>query len=142
MDIKIIYEDNDVLIVDKPAGIVVFCEAPVRSPQAKEGNIYLIDELIKIQYPKTGEHILARSHYRKILPYLIEKHLSFSFSDLEAFGSNSSGIGLSEKDGVYSLALKHTPTGKVGTIVLPASFGSWLDALRERLAAKTDGEEA
>ena len=54
MDIKIIYEDNDVLIVDKPAGIVVFCEAPVRSPQAKEGNIYLIDELIK-KYPKLAE---------------------------------------------------------------------------------------
>jgi len=54
MEIKIIYEDNDVLVVDKPAGIVVFCEAPVRSPQAKEGNIYLIDELIK-KYPKLAE---------------------------------------------------------------------------------------
>lgn len=63
---------------------------------------------------------------------------SFSFSDLEAFGSNSSDIGLSEKDGVYSVSLKHKPTGKVGRVELPASFGSWLDELR--LAAKTDGK--
>ena len=134
-------DGNDVDGNGKPLG------SPMKTASSHNADLtgrveMMIDELIKIQYPKTGEHILARSHYRKILPYLIEKHLSFSFSDLEAFGSNSSGIGLSEKDGVYSLALKHTPTGKVGTIVLPASFGSWLDALRERLAAKTDGEEA
>ncbi len=44
MDIKIIYEDNDVLVVDKPAGIVVFPEG-----QTKENT--LIDELIR-KYPE------------------------------------------------------------------------------------------
>lgn len=65
------------------------------------------------------------------------------FSDLEVTGSNSDDIGLSEKDGVYSVSLKHKPTGTIGSVDLPASFGSWLDGLRERLAfgAKTDGGE-
>lgn len=44
MDIKIIYEDNDILVADKPAGIVVFPEG-----QTKENT--LIDELIK-KYPE------------------------------------------------------------------------------------------
>jgi len=44
MDIKIIYEDNDVLVVDKPAGIVVFPEG-----QTKENT--LIDALIE-KYPE------------------------------------------------------------------------------------------
>jgi len=44
MDIKIIYEDNDVLVADKPAGLVVFPEG-----QTKENT--LIDELIK-KYPE------------------------------------------------------------------------------------------
>ena len=41
MDIKIIYEDNDVLVVDKPAGIVVFPEG-----QTKNGTVmdYLIEK--------------------------------------------------------------------------------------------------
>jgi len=46
MDIKIIYEDKDLLVVDKPAGMVVFCEAPAEA-LAKAGQVYLIDELIK-----------------------------------------------------------------------------------------------
>ncbi len=54
MDIKIIYEDSDVLVVDKPAGIVVFCEAPAEA-SAKAGS--LIDLLLE-KYPelkKAGE---------------------------------------------------------------------------------------
>ncbi len=50
MNIKIIYEDDDVLVVDKPAGIVVFPEG-----QTKENT--LIDALIE-KYPElknTGE---------------------------------------------------------------------------------------
>jgi len=50
MEIKIIYEDADVMVTDKPAGIVVFCEAPAETQRAKEGQTYLIDELIK-KYP-------------------------------------------------------------------------------------------
>jgi len=48
MDFKIIYEDKDVLVVDKPAGIVVFCEAPAGA-LAEAGQTYLIDELIKLK---------------------------------------------------------------------------------------------
>jgi 23S rRNA pseudouridine1911/1915/1917 synthase len=44
MDIKIIYEDNDVLVVDKPAGIVVFPEG-----QTTEGT--LIEALLD-KYPE------------------------------------------------------------------------------------------
>jgi len=44
MNLKIIYEDNDLLVVDKPAGIVVFPEG-----QTKEGT--LIDLLIE-KHPK------------------------------------------------------------------------------------------
>ncbi|MDP3883280.1 MAG: RNA pseudouridine synthase [Candidatus Staskawiczbacteria bacterium] len=44
MDIKVIYEDNDVLVADKPAGIVVFPEG-----QTKENT--LIDKLIE-KYPE------------------------------------------------------------------------------------------
>jgi len=40
MDIKIIYEDNDVLVIDKPAGIVVF-------PEGKTIEGTLIDTLVK-----------------------------------------------------------------------------------------------
>jgi len=43
MDIKIIYEDNDILVVDKPAGIVVFPEGE----SLKSGEKTLIDELIE-----------------------------------------------------------------------------------------------
>jgi 23S rRNA pseudouridine1911/1915/1917 synthase len=44
MDIKIIYEDNDLLVVDKPAGLVVFPEG-----QTKDNT--LIDYLVE-KYPK------------------------------------------------------------------------------------------
>lgn len=47
MDIKIIYEDDDLLVIDKPAGIVVFPEG-----QSKENT--LIDALIE-KYPKLSE---------------------------------------------------------------------------------------
>ncbi|MCX6723153.1 MAG: RluA family pseudouridine synthase [Candidatus Staskawiczbacteria bacterium] len=47
MDIKIIYEDNDVLVVDKPEGIVVFPEGE----SLKSGEKTLIDELIE-KYPE------------------------------------------------------------------------------------------
>jgi len=46
MGIKTIYEDNDVLVVEKPAGIVVFPEGE----SLKSGEKTLIDELIK-KYP-------------------------------------------------------------------------------------------
>lgn len=44
MDLKIIYEDNDVLVMDKPAGIVVF-------PEVKTKENTLIDLLIE-KFPK------------------------------------------------------------------------------------------
>jgi len=47
MDIKVIYEDNDVLVVDKPAGVVVFPEGE----SLKRGEKTLIDELIE-KYPE------------------------------------------------------------------------------------------
>ncbi len=53
MDFKIIYEDKDVLVVDKPAGIVVFPEGQA----LKSGEKTLIDALI-LERPKlkvTGE---------------------------------------------------------------------------------------
>ena len=54
MEIKIIYEDNDILVVDKPAGIVVYPEESRRvfpkseNPSTSSGS--LIDELIS-EYP-------------------------------------------------------------------------------------------
>ncbi|OGZ78976.1 MAG: hypothetical protein A2358_04530 [Candidatus Staskawiczbacteria bacterium RIFOXYB1_FULL_37_44] len=47
MEIKIIYEDNDVLAVDKPAGMVVF-------PEGKTTENTLIDALIE-QKPNLGD---------------------------------------------------------------------------------------
>ena len=47
MDIKIIYEDKDVLVVDKPAGIVVFPEGQT----LKNGEKTLIDYLVE-KYPE------------------------------------------------------------------------------------------
>jgi 23S rRNA pseudouridine1911/1915/1917 synthase len=44
MDIKVIYEDNDVLVVDKPAGLVVF-------PEGQTTERTLIEALIK-KYPE------------------------------------------------------------------------------------------
>ena len=53
MDFKIIYEDNDLLVVDKPAGIVVFPEGE----GLKSGEKTLIDYLIeqKPELKKIGE---------------------------------------------------------------------------------------
>ena len=51
MDIKIIYEDNDVLVADKPAGIIVFEEGKNPSgPRGYSSRPFLINELIK-RYP-------------------------------------------------------------------------------------------
>jgi len=52
MDIKIIYEDNDVLVIDKPAGIVVFPEgAAFAKATVGQANLKtLIDYLIE-QHP-------------------------------------------------------------------------------------------
>jgi len=50
MDIKIIYEDKDILVVDKPAGLVVFPEGQT----VVSGEKTLIDYLIK-KYPKLAE---------------------------------------------------------------------------------------
>jgi 23S rRNA pseudouridine1911/1915/1917 synthase len=50
MNLKIIYEDNDVLVIDKPAGIVVFEEGINPSSIGSSGP-FLINELIK-QYPQ------------------------------------------------------------------------------------------
>src|SRR3989344_3658510 len=44
MDLKIMYEDNDVLVVDKPAGVVVFPEGKVKTENT------LIDYLLE-KYP-------------------------------------------------------------------------------------------
>lgn len=44
MDIKVIYEDKDILVVDKPAGVVVF---KVESSKFQDENLTVIDELIK-----------------------------------------------------------------------------------------------
>ena len=43
MDIKIIYEDNDVLVVDKPAGVVVFPEGESLKSEEKTLIYYLIE---------------------------------------------------------------------------------------------------
>ena len=48
MNIKILYEDNNVLVVDKPAGIVVFPEKPTRSDLVDKTLIYYLIE----KYPK------------------------------------------------------------------------------------------
>ena len=56
MDIKILYEDADVLVIDKPAGITVFPEAGVTgvrlslTSKAKPYSKTLIDQLIE-KYP-------------------------------------------------------------------------------------------
>ena len=50
MDIKTTYEDNDVLVVDKPAGIIVFEEQAVNGSMALS-RLTLIDELTK-KYPE------------------------------------------------------------------------------------------
>lgn len=47
MDIKIIYEDNDVLVVDKPAGIVVFPEGPASAKATAGEAKTVIDYLIE-----------------------------------------------------------------------------------------------
>ncbi|MEK7665213.1 MAG: RluA family pseudouridine synthase [Patescibacteria group bacterium] len=52
MDIKIIYENDDILIIDKPAGIVVFNE--ITSSPAAPRNDALIDLLIE-KYPSLGD---------------------------------------------------------------------------------------
>jgi 23S rRNA pseudouridine1911/1915/1917 synthase len=54
MDIKIIYEDNDVLVVDKPAGIVVFEEHPANGSHwegPSMSRLTLINILIE-KYPE------------------------------------------------------------------------------------------
>lgn len=48
MDIKIVYEDKDILVVDKPAGIVVFKEQ-TGSGSTLLSRLSVIDELIKIR---------------------------------------------------------------------------------------------
>ncbi len=48
MDLKIIYQDNDVIVIDKPAGIIVFNEG-VNSLTPKLPENSLIEQLIKIQ---------------------------------------------------------------------------------------------
>ena len=47
MDLKILYEDNDMLAIDKPAGLIVFPEGPSFA-EASEGKAnYLIDVLLE-----------------------------------------------------------------------------------------------
>src|SRR3989344_5066407 len=50
MDLKIIYEDGDVLVVDKPAGVVVFNEATNMIEDTKDTVIDLLLE----KYPESG----------------------------------------------------------------------------------------
>lgn len=52
IDFKIIYEEDDLLVVDKPAGIIVFQETITKRQDAK--ITALIDLLIE-KYPKLGE---------------------------------------------------------------------------------------
>jgi len=51
MDFKIIYEDSDVLVVDKPAGIVVFEEGTAFAKSTASQGKTLIDYLIE-KYPE------------------------------------------------------------------------------------------
>ena len=44
MDVKIIYEDNDLLVVDKPAGIVVFSERKNNGERSRTIVDYLIEQ--------------------------------------------------------------------------------------------------
>ena len=53
MDPKIIYEDNDMLVVDKPAGVVVFNEVTNATKDTKEIKETLVDVLLE-KYPKLG----------------------------------------------------------------------------------------
>lgn len=46
MDLKIIYEDGDVLVVDKPAGMVIF-EERINPSSLNSSGPFLINELIK-----------------------------------------------------------------------------------------------
>ncbi len=48
MDLKIIYQDDDVMVIDKPAGIIVFNEG-VNSLTSKLLEDSLIDQLIKLE---------------------------------------------------------------------------------------------
>jgi len=54
MDIKIIYDDNDILVVDKPAGLIVFEEGPAFAKVTAMQRKTLIDYLIE-KYPKLAE---------------------------------------------------------------------------------------
>ena len=47
MEFKIIYEDKDVLVVDKPAGLVVFPEGPASAKATARQRKTLIDYLIE-----------------------------------------------------------------------------------------------
>ena len=62
MDIKTIYEDNDLLVVDKPAGFVVFAEEENSSVSS---GTFLINKLIK-RYQKLGE-VGSPPRYIKLL---------------------------------------------------------------------------
>ena len=52
MDFKIIYEDKDLLVVDKPAGIVVF-------PEGQTTGNTLIEALVE-KYPEEAIDILKK----------------------------------------------------------------------------------
>ena len=54
MDFKIIYEDKDLLVVDKPAGVVVFDEIASSQAPRNGGRETLIDELAK-KYPSLAD---------------------------------------------------------------------------------------
>jgi len=53
MDIKIIYEDDDLLVVDKPAGIVIFPEGEIVRlfHSSEKAALTLIDCLVE-KYPE------------------------------------------------------------------------------------------
>jgi len=66
MDIKIIYEDNDVLVVDKPAGLIVFPEGNI------SGEKTLIDYLVE----KNPELKLASEAPRYGIAHRLDKDTS------------------------------------------------------------------
>jgi len=55
-DIKIIYEDNDVLVIDKPAGLVVFAESSkVLGSEASQTSPLTLMEALLEKHPNLGD---------------------------------------------------------------------------------------
>jgi 23S rRNA pseudouridine1911/1915/1917 synthase len=99
MDIKIIYEDNDVLVVDKPAGMVVFPEG-----QTKNGTV--IDALIE-KYPELKN---AGDQPRYGIVHRLDK--------------DTSGVLLVAKNNKALIFLQKQFINKTTGVILSASLGN------------------